>query len=64
MLTTGALEIIIVVTQRFIGLYANHNSCDHDAWQARIDANRNVCTNKKTSDGAPKPADPKACSQL
>jgi hypothetical protein len=38
-------------------MYADHKSCDHDAWQACIDANCNARTSEKTSDGTPKPAD-------
>jgi hypothetical protein len=38
-------------------MYADHKSCDHDAWQARIDANCNAWTNEKTSDGTLIPAD-------
>ncbi len=42
---------------KYNGMYADHKSCDHDAWQAYIDANCNVFTNKKTSGETPKPAD-------
>jgi hypothetical protein len=36
-------------------MYADHKSCDRDAWQALMDVNRNARTNEKKSDGTPKP---------
>ncbi len=38
-------------------MYADHKSCDHDVWRARLDANCNARTNEKTPDRTSKPAD-------
>ncbi len=45
------------VGTKYNGMYADHKSCDHDAWQAHLDANRNARTNEKTSDRTSKPVD-------
>ncbi len=45
------------VGTKYNGIYADHKSCDHDAWQARFDARCNARTNEKTSDWTSKPAD-------
>ena len=42
---------------KYNGMYADHKSCDHDAWQAQLGANCNARINEKTSDGTSKPTD-------
>jgi hypothetical protein len=43
------------------GIYADHNSCNHKAWQAHIDADHNAhcstCTKRNSPAVVPKPTD-------
>ncbi len=42
---------------KYDGMYADHKSCNHDAWQTCINMNCNAKTNTKTTDEIPKSAD-------